>query len=95
METINNMTTMSDFRHIFNDNISEIADEVVRIDEKIYTIENSFFSELGRTEDKLLNELDIVEDHLKKFANRTSKEMIFLKMTNLLLFLFGMVCAIG
>ena len=95
METINNMTTMIDFRHIFNDNISEIADDIVRLDEKIYTVENSYIADLGRTEDKLLNELDIVESHLKSFSDKTSKEMIFLKMTNLLLFLFGMVCAIG
>ena len=86
---------MSDFRHIFNDNISEIADDIVRLDEKIYTVENSYIADLGRTEDKLLNELDIVESHLKSFSDKTSREIIFLKMTNLLLFLFGMVCAIG
>ena len=95
MEIINNMSSMNDFRHIFNDNISEIADDIVRLDEKIYTVENSYIADLGRTEDKLLNELDIVESHLKSFSDKTSKEMIFLKMTNLLLFLFGMVCAIG
>lgn len=86
---------MSDFRHIFNDNISEIADDIVRLDEKIYTVENSYIADLGRTEDKLLNELDIVESHLKSFSDKTSREIIFLKMTNLLLFLFGIVCAIG
>ncbi len=95
MEIINNMSSMSDFRHIFNDNISEIADDIVRLDEKIYTVENPYIADLGRTEDKLLNELDIVESHLKSFSDKTSREIIFLKMTNLLLFLFGMVCAIG
>lgn len=95
MEIINNMSSMSDFRHIFNDNISEIADDIVRLDEKVYTVENSYIADLGRTEDKLLNELDIVESHLKSFSDKTSREIIFLKMTNLLLFLFGMVCAIG
>ena len=95
MEIINNMSSMSDFRHIFNDNISEIADDIVRLDEKIYTVENSYIADLGKTEDKFLNELDIVEDHLKTFSDKTSREIILLKMTNLFLFLLGMVCAIG